>query len=132
MKKSIIIYAIVLALIVLMACSAVFGLDLGFTKIPSLRQGGTLGLDLVGGSEITYEAVIPEGTSETNVSNGMSAAITMLRQRLDSLGYSEATVTKQGDDQIVVDIPAVDNPEEAAAQIGTTAVVEFRTSDSMI
>ena len=31
MKKSIIIYAIVLALIVLMACSAVFGLDLGFT-----------------------------------------------------------------------------------------------------
>jgi len=129
MKKSIITYAIVLVLIVLMACSAVFGLDLGFTKIPSLRQGVTLGLDLVGGSEITYEAVIPEGTSESNVSSGMSAAITMLRQRLDSLGYSEATVTKQGDDQIVVDIPAVDNPEEAAAQIGTTAVVEFRTFD---
>ena len=53
----------------------------------------------------------------------------MLRQRLDSLGYSEATVQKQGTDQIVVDIPAVSNPEEAASQIGTTAVVEFRTSD---
>jgi protein-export membrane protein SecD len=38
-------------------------------------------------------------------------------------------VTQQGDRQIVVDIPAVTNPEEAAAQIGTTAVVEFRTSD---
>ena len=129
MKKSIITYAIVIVLIVLMACSAVFGLDLGFTKIPSLRQGVTLGLDLVGGSEITYEAVIPDGTSESNISSGMSAAITMLRQRMDSLGYSEATVTKQGDDQIVVDIPAVDNPEEAAEQIGTTAVVEFRTWD---
>ena len=129
MKKSIITYVIVIALIVLMACTAAFGLDLGFTKIPSLRQGVTLGLDLVGGSEITYEAVIPSGTSESDVTNGMGAAITMLRQRLDSLGYSEATVTKQGNDQIVVDIPAVDNPEEAAAQIGTTAVVEFRTSD---
>ena len=129
MKKSIITYVVIIALIVLMACTAAFGLDLGFVKIPSLERGVTLGLDLVGGSEITYEAVIPDGTSDSAISNGMSSAITMLRQRLDSLGYSEATVTKQGDRQIVVDIPAVDNPEEAAAQIGTTAVVEFRTSD---
>ena len=129
MKKSIITYVVVIALIALMACTAAFGLDLGFVKIPSLQKGVTLGLDLVGGSEITYEAVIPSGTSADDVTNGMSSAITMLRQRLDSLGYSEATVAKQGEDQIVVDIPAVDNPEEAASQIGTTAVVEFRTSD---
>jgi protein-export membrane protein SecD len=129
MKKSIITYVVVIALIVLMACTAAFGLDLGFTKISSVQRGVTLGLDLVGGSEITYEAVIPDGTSQSDIDDGMSAAITMLRQRLDSLGYTEATVAKQGDTQIVVDIPAVDNPEEAAAQIGTTAVVEFRTSD---
>lgn len=129
MKKSIITYVVVIALIALMACTAAFGLDLGFCEIPSLEDGVTLGLDLVGGSEITYEAMIPEETASADVSNGMSSAITMLRQRLDSLGYSEATVTKQGESQIVVDIPAVKNPEEAAAQIGTTAVVEFRTSD---
>lgn len=129
MKKSIITYVVVVALIALMACTAAFGLDLGFVEIPSLEDGVTLGLDLVGGSEITYEAVIPEGTADADVSSGMSAAVTMLRQRLDSLGYSEATVAKQGDNQIVVDIPAVSNPEEAASQIGTTAIVEFRTSD---
>lgn len=129
MKKSILTYVVVVALIVLLAFTAVFGLDLGFTQIPSLEDGVTLGLDLVGGSEITYQAVIPEGTDAESVSDGIGAAITMLRQRLDSLGYSEATVTGQGDDMIVVDIPAVTNPEEAAAQIGTTAVVEFRTSD---
>ena len=129
MKKSIITYVVVIALIALMACTAAFGLDLGFVKIPSLERGVTLGLDLVGGSEITYEAVIPAGTSGSDVDNGLASAVTMLRQRLDSLGYSEATVTRQGEDQIVVDIPAVDNPEEAASQIGTTAVVEFRTSD---
>ncbi len=128
MKKSIITYVVVIALIALMACTAAFGLDLGFCEIPSLEDGVTLGLDLVGGSEITYEATIPEGTADADISSGMDAAVTMLRQRLDSLGYSEATVTKQGDNQIVVDIPAVDNPE-ASAQIGTTAVVEFRTSD---
>ena len=129
MKKSIITYVVVIALIVLLAFTAVFGLDLGFAKIPSVEDGVTLGLDLVGGSEITYQAVIPDGTSDSDVDDGISSAITMLRQRLDSLGYSEATVTKQGSDQIVVDIPAVSNPEEAASQIGTTAVVEFRTSD---
>lgn len=129
MKKSIITYVIVIALIALMACTAAFGLDLGFCEIPSLEDGVTLGLDLVGGSEITYEAVIPDSTADTEVSDGMNSAVTMLRQRLDSLGYSEATVLKQGDNQIVVDIPAVDNPEEAASQIGTTAIVEFRTSD---
>ncbi len=129
MKKSIITYVVIAALIVLLACTAVFGLDLGFCKLPSLEDGVTLGLDLVGGSEITYEAIIPEGTADADISDGMGSAVTMLRQRLDSLGYSEATVTKQGDNQIVVDIPAVDNPEEAASQIGTTAVVEFRTSD---
>lgn len=129
MKKSILTYVVVVALIVLLAFTAVFGLDLGFTQIPSLDDGVTLGLDLVGGSEITYQAVIPEGTDADTVSDGIGSAVTMLRQRLDSLGYSEATVTRQGDDMIVVDIPAVTNPEEAAAQIGTTAVVEFRTSD---
>lgn len=129
MKKSILTYVVVVALIVLLAFTAVFGLDLGFTKVPSLEDGVTLGLDLVGGSEITYQAVIPEGTDADTVSDGIGSAVTMLRQRLDSLGYSEATVTRQGDDMIVVDIPAVTNPEEAAAQIGTTAVVEFRTSD---
>jgi protein-export membrane protein SecD len=129
MKKSIITYVVVVALIALLAVTAAFGLDLGFTKLPSVEDGVTLGLDLVGGSEITYEAVIPDGTDASDISDGISSAVTMLRQRLDSLGYSEATVTKQGDDQIVVDIPAVSNPEEAASQIGTTAVVEFRTAD---
>ncbi len=129
MKKSIITYLVVDLLIVLLAFTAFFGLDLGFVEIPSLEEGVTLGLDLVGGSEITYQAVIPEGTSTSDISDGIGSAVTMLRQRLDSLGYSEATVQKQGEDQIVVDIPAVTNPEEAASQIGTTAVVEFRTSD---
>ena len=129
MKKSIITYVVVIALIALLCVSAVFGLDLGFVEIPSLEDGVTLGLDLVGGSEITYEAVIPDGTSTSDIEDGISSAVTMLRQRLDSLGYSEATVAKQGDNQIVVDIPAVTNPEEAASQIGTTAVVEFRTAD---
>ena len=77
MKKSIITYVVVVALIVLMACTAAFGLDLGFVKLPSLEDGVTLGLDLVGGSEITYEAVIPQGTSDSAISDGISAAITM-------------------------------------------------------
>ena len=129
MKRSILTYVLIFAVMALLVSTAFFGLDLGFYEIPSLEDGVTLGLDLVGGSEITYEAVIPDGTSDDEIANGMNSAITMLRKRLDSLGYSEATVQKQGDTRILVDIPAVTNPEEAASQIGTTAVVEFRTYD---
>ena len=34
------------------------------------KDGVVLGLDLVGGSEITYEANIPDGTSSEDVSTG--------------------------------------------------------------
>ena len=109
MKNSIITYVVVVALIALMACTAAFGLDLGFVKIPSLERGVTLGLDLVGGSEITYEAVIPASYDESNLSEGMEIARTMMQQRLDSLGYTEASCYISGQRRLVVEIPSVED-----------------------
>lgn len=73
MKKSIITYVVVIALIVLLAFTAAFGLDLGFVKIPSVEDGVTLGLDLVGGSEITYHAQTRTAPSEADVESGIAA-----------------------------------------------------------
>ncbi len=126
MKKSIITLLAVALVIFLVAFIAMFGLDLGAFEISNVQDGITLGLDLVGGSEITYEAVIPEGTSAEETADGMEAAETMLRQRLNSLGYTEANVYLSGTNRVVCEIPNVSDPEEAVQMLGTTAVIEFR------
>lgn len=128
MKKSIVTVVITVLVIALFAYTACYGLG---NLLPSTTQGVVLGLDLVGGSEITYEADVSDvGAGE--IADGMKSAITMLRQRLDVLGYTEANVYQSGDRQIVVEIPNVDDPEEAVSQLGSTAIVEFRDADGTL
>lgn len=126
MKRSVLTLLIVVVLTAALLYAAIFGIG---TAVPSVRDGIVLGLDLVGGSEITYEAVVPEGTSAADLADGMNSAIAMLRQRLDALGYTEANAYLSGDRQIVVEIPAVTDPEEAVQKLGSTAVVTFEDAD---
>lgn len=130
MKKSILAIVVVIALTALLVMTALIGLDIGIVSLPSAQDGVVLGLDLVGGSEITYDAIVPEGAAD--VDEGMNVAVTMLRQRCDNLGYTEANVYRAGERQVVVEIPNVDNPEEAVQQLGTTAVVEFVDADGKV
>ncbi len=57
--------------------------------------------------------------------------ILTLRNRVDQLGISEPTVTRQGADRIVVELPGVDDPNEAIRVLGATATVEFRLVDQV-
>ncbi len=125
MKRSVITLVIVVALTAALLFAAFCGIG---SFIPSAEDGIVLGLDLVGGSEITYEAV---GTANVDA-EGMGSAIAMLRQRLDVLGYTEATAYQAGDRQIVVEIPAVSDPEEAVQKLGSTAVVTFEDADGKV
>lgn len=125
MKRTVITLVIVFVLIALLLFTAFNGLTIGSLEIPSVSEGISLGLDLVGGSEITYEAVVPDGTSEEALTEGMKTAQTMLRQRLDNLGYSEANVVLSGNNRVVVEIPNVSDPEEAVQMLGTTALIQF-------
>ena len=131
-KASVIKLVATLAVAALLIWTALFGLDLGFYEFDSVADGVVLGMDLVGGSEITYEAVIPDGTTDEEISDGMDSAVAMLRQRLDTLGYSEATVATSSSNRIVVEIPSVDDPEEAVQQLGATAIVEFQDADGNV
>lgn len=125
MKRTVITLVIVFVLIALLLFTAFNGLTIGSLEIPSVTEGVSLGLDLVGGSEITYEAVVPDGTTDEELSEGMKTAQTMLRQRLDNLGYSEANVVLSGSNRVVVEIPNVADPEEAVQMLGTTALIQF-------
>ena len=100
--------------------------------IPSVldtENGIRLGLDLVGGSRIVYEAQIPDGYDMSNLADDMNSVQKVIRQRLTDKGFTEATVTLTGDNRVTVEIPQITNPEEAVQTLGTTAQLLFMDAD---
>jgi preprotein translocase subunit SecD len=55
--------------------------------------------------------------------------ITTLRNRVNELGVSEPIVTRQGADRIVVQLPGLQDPNQAIRILGATATLEFRLVD---
>lgn len=104
-----------------------FGLHISYPHSLDEEYGIRQGLDLVGGSIITYEAQTESATDDE-----MESVKNILRKRLDSLGYSEATVTRQGDKKVRVEIPSIQDPKEAVETLGQTAVLTFRDADGNV
>jgi len=55
--------------------------------------------------------------------------ITTLRNRVDELGVAEPIVARQGLNRILVQLPGVQDPNEALRVLGATATLEFRLVD---
>jgi len=81
------------------------------------------GLDLQGGLEVVLKAQPPRG--QTVTAQQMDNAVSIMRSRIDKLGVSEPVVTKQGANEIVIELPAVHNVNQAAQIIGKTAQLEL-------
>lgn len=62
--------------------------------------------------------------------NTIDQSMTILRNRVNELGISEAVVTQQGADQIAIDLPGIQDPAQAQNIIGKTATLEFRLVDT--
>lgn len=123
MKKSIVTIVIVVLLIALLLTMDVWGIS--FLGVQRTQDGVVLGLDLVGGSRITYAPADSEGNEISATEEDLDAAIAVMRRRLSSMGFTEADVYTS-DGSIVVEIPDVSNPEEAVQTLGSTAQVQFR------
>jgi len=52
-----------------------------------------------------------------------------IRNRVDQFGVAEPTITRQGEDRILIQLPGVQDPERAKALIGKTALLEFKLVD---
>jgi len=57
--------------------------------------------------------------------------ITTLRNRVNELGVSEPVVARQGADRILVQLPGMQDPNEAERVIGATATLEFHLVDEV-
>ncbi len=85
-----------------------------------------LGLDIKGGARIEYLVEIEREVE--NPSAVVDDVWTVLRNRLDAAGYTEATLKKafrENNSYIVVEIPGVTDTAQAEALIGSTGVLYF-------
>lgn len=120
--KSLVTLGVTLLLIVLVACLALNGLQVGKYIFQPVANAISLGLDLRGGVYAVYQAT---DTSVEDFDTQLAGTISVLRNRLTAQGYTEATVTQQGSDRIRVEIPDVKDPGAILDIIGTPAKLEF-------
>ncbi|WP_372797503.1 protein translocase subunit SecD [Litorivivens sp.] len=57
--------------------------------------------------------------------DAIERSLDILRKRLDESGLIEPTITRQGRDAILVQLPGVDNPQSVRKLLGTTAKMSF-------
>ncbi len=126
MRAKNIIAFLLIAAVIFMACYVcVFDVTIGDYRFPDAldeEYGIKQGLDLVGGSLIEFKA--EEGVTPT--SEQMETVTSIMRNRLDSQSYFDATVAVQGDDTVRIEIPNIDDPSEAVSILGSTAQLTFR------
>ncbi|MBE7059389.1 MAG: protein translocase subunit SecD [Ruminococcaceae bacterium] len=119
--KSITKLVLIVLVIAALICLSVFGLSFnGKTYISKASEGIKYGLDIAGGTSILYEA-----QQSTVSAEEASTVINIMRTRLDEKGYTEATITREGEKRFAVEIPDVTDTQEVVEILGTTAKLTF-------
>jgi len=90
-----------------------------------LQEKINLGLDLKGGMHLVLK-VETEKISENARADAVLRAMEILRNRIDAIGAGETVIQRQGEDQIIVQLPGVTDREKAIAMIGKVALLEFK------
>lgn len=117
---------LVILLVVALGLSAVSYFGVGskqYLGVNNIKQG----LDLSGGVYIVYEADKENPTDEE-----MSSAVSLIQKRLDKKNWTEAEVAKEGSKRIRVEIPGVEDAEQAIKEIGQTAQLFFKDENDEI
>jgi preprotein translocase subunit SecD len=102
---------------------AVVGLCI-WTILP-IQQKIHLGLDLQGGARVLLEL---QTTKEvpTITDDIQSQVETVVQTRVNSLGVAEPVISKVGQNRLLIELPAVKDPDEAERLLKEAAVLEFK------
>ncbi|MEG1441511.1 MAG: protein translocase subunit SecD [Oscillospiraceae bacterium] len=123
MSRSIVKFVAIILVIASLCYVGLYGIEItDSVKFPGIldSDGITQGLDLKGGTVIVYKA-----QAESPSEDDMSTVVSMLRTRLDNQGYTEASVTRQGEDKVRVELPDVQDAQKAVETLGATAQLQF-------
>ena len=129
--RAIVSLVVILVVVALAGYVARCGIGKG-TFIHYVKPWGeaiSLGLDLRGGVYTVYQA---EDDGSEDFDSKMNSTVNILTSRLTRQGFTEATVTRQGNDRIRVEIPNVTDPNEILRIIGSPAQLSFKDEDGNV
>lgn len=129
-KKSVLLLILVVIIAVVLNMVAFIGFDIAGFKYGGVfdeNQGIRKGIDLAGGSVITFKANVDNPTDAE-----MDIVEAIFNTRLTNAGYTEARISRDAGGQITVEIPSVTNTDEAASLLGSTAKLTFRDADGNV
>ncbi len=101
---------------------AAFGV-IAIALVLTLTTSARLGLDLRGGTQIVLETQDSDRVKADAESTDRARDV--LRGRVDALGVAEPTIARSGERRIIVELPGLQDPREAAEVIGQTAQLSF-------
>ncbi len=91
--------------------------------LASVTTTPKLGLDLRGGTQIVLQA---QDTPQVEVDASVTdRVISVLRNRVDALGVAEPTLVRSGENRVIVELPGLQEPQEASEALGATAQLTF-------
>src|SRR6478735_5039389 len=88
------------------------------------KQETKLGLDLQGGLELVYQGQ-PTGTATSVSGEDIDNSISIIEQRINTLGVSEPEVARLGNEEITVSLPGITDANRAAEQVGSTSQLYY-------
>ena len=99
----------------------------GAGPIKPIKEQMKFGLDINGGVYVVMEADTDLTGQELHKTMEQTRAV--MNNRVNAMGLSEATVSLEGDKRIRVEMPGVENAQQAIDQIGQTAKLRFLLAD---
>jgi len=106
---------------------AVLGVSIYFAF--PLEKRINLGLDLQGGMHLLLKVDTSKLSGQAKL-DAADRAVEVVRNRIDQFGVRETSIQKQGEDELVVQLPGVTDRERALDIIGKTALLEFKLVSS--
>jgi preprotein translocase subunit SecD len=107
----------------------IVGLVVSFGGLAGVIAAGAspkLGLDLEGGISVILQA-----TGEDVQEEVLDETVNLIRDRIDALGVAEPEVSVAGNENVLIQLPGVEDEEAALELIGTTAQLTFRQVEAM-
>ena len=89
-----------------------------------------LGLDLKGGMHLVLKVQNDNLPTAQAKEDAVLKSMEVLRNRIDGLGVGETLLQRQGDNQILLQLPGVTDRDKALAMIGRVARLEFHLVDA--
>lgn len=100
----------------------------GLAAVLATGTSPRLGLDLEGGTSVILTATSAEAIEE----GVLQETVEIIRRRIDALGVAEPEVSVAGSENILVQLPGVEDEEKALEIIGSTAQLTFRQVQEVV